>query len=87
MLISSIMGNIGMMNDSAFRVQASNSALMGLTSFAGRATDLNALHRTEKYLLIDRLNSEMMYKMSEAQLASLKKLEKENIQRTFSTFA
>ena len=87
MLISAIMGNIGMMNDSAFRVQNSNSALMGLTSFAGRATDLNALHQTEKYLLIDRLNSEMMYKMSEAQLASLKKLEKENIKRTFSTFA
>lgn len=87
MLILGIMNSIRNMNNSAFRMMSANSSMMGLLSSAGKTTDLAALHRAENSLLLDKLSSQSSYKMSEAQLKALKKLEKDNIKRSFSTFA
>ena len=87
MLISAITNNIGITNNSAFRVMNDNSAMMGLVSRAGNASNLSDVFQSEKSLMADKINSQLMYRMSEAQLESLKKLEKEHIKRTFSTFA
>jgi len=81
------MKNINMMNNSAYNIMSSNNSLMNLNSFAANSNNSSYLQQTEKSLLADRLNSELMYKMSEAQLKALKKAEKEDIKRSFSTFA
>jgi len=86
-MIFGITNSINTMNNSAFRMMSNNNAMMNLTSFSGASNNLSAVHQAEKSLLMDNLQSQLMYKMSEAQLKALKKLEKENIKRTFSTFA
>ena len=88
MLISLIrMNNLAAMNNAAYRMMSTGNSLMGLTSFAGNFGDLGALNRKEQMLMADRLNSEFLYKANQVQYDSLEKLEKENIKRTFSTFA
>jgi len=82
-----IMNSINTMNNSASRMMNSSNALLNLTSFTGNSNNLGAVNQTEKLLLSDKFNSELMYKMSYAQLKELKKLEKEDIKRSFSTFA
>ena len=74
-----IMNSINTMNNSASRMMNSSNALLNLTSFTGNSNNLGAVNQTEKLLLSDKFNSELMYKMSYAQLKELKKLEKEDI--------
>jgi len=86
-MIFGISNSINTMNNSAFRMMSNNNAMMNLTSFAGNFGNLSTVHQAEKSLLMDNSQSQLMYKISEAQLKALKKLEKENIKRTFSAFA
>jgi len=87
MVISSVMNSINTMNNSASRMMNASNALLSLASFSGNFNNLSTVNQTEKLLLSDKFNSELMYKMSYAQVEALKKLEKENIKRSFSTFA
>lgn len=81
------MNSINTMNNAAFRMMSTNNSLMSLTSFAGNYSNLNLLNQKEKTLMCNKLNSELEYKISDAQYESLKKLEKDKIKRSFSIFA
>lgn len=87
MAIFGIMNSINTMNNAAFRMMSTNNSLMSLTSFAGNYSNLNLLNQKEKTLMCNKLNSELEYKISDAQYESLKKLEKDKIKRSFSIFA
>lgn len=87
MFISAITNSINTMNNSAFKMLNANSAIMNLASFTGKSANMYDVFQAEKSLVSQKLNSELMYKMSEAQLKALKKLEKEKIKHSFSTFA
>lgn len=73
-------------NNAAYNVMRSSNALLGLCSFKGNP-DLASLNNAEKQITFQMLNSQVQYEANQAQLDSLDKLRKENIKRTFSTFA
>lgn len=73
-------------NNAAFNCMNNAAALNGLCSFAGGA-DSALLLSKEKSLNADMLRNSLIYKTSLLQEESLDKLNKENIKRTFSTFA
>jgi len=81
--------SIGAINNSAFGIQQNNSSIMKLAQGAGSgsATDLAAVQRSEKTLQMENLQNKLTYLASSDMEESKKKLEKENIKRSFSTFA
>lgn len=81
--------SIGMINNSAFNMMQNSNSLMSLTRSAGANPnqDLNALNQSEKKLTASNLQNSLIYNASSLMEDSQKKLEKENIKRSFSTFA
>lgn len=80
---------INSMNNAAYGMMQSADALMKLVTFAGTNpnVDLGKLNSVEKNLMMKMLNDSFIYKISREQEKQLEKLEKENIKRSFSTFA
>lgn len=71
-------------NNAAYNWMNASNALMGLINFQGNPRTLMA---AEQALNSSMLQSSLLYKTSLLQEESLKKLEDQNIKRTFSTFA
>ena len=71
-------------SNAAFNWMSSAGSLMSLTTFGGNPTSLLS---AENNLAMGMLNDSLIYKASLLQEESMKKLENENIKRTFSTFA
>lgn len=72
--------------NAAFNCMNYARSLAALGSSAGGA-DSSLLLPTEKSLRADMLNNSLIYKAGLLQEESLNKLNKENIKRSFSTFA
>ncbi len=75
--------------NSAYSAMSASNAMMRLTASAGSFTgmDSRSLLASEQRLSRDVLTNSFTYKAAMAQEEALKKLEKENIKRSFSTFA
>lgn len=73
-------------SNAAYNMMQSSNALLGLCSFKGNP-DLNSLNNAEKQITFQMLNSQLQYEANQAQMDSLDKLRKDEIKRTFSTFA
>ena len=71
-------------NNAAFNWMNASNSLMGLCSFGGNT---DRLRRAELGLTLGMLNDSLNYKAGILQEESARKLSKENIKRTFSTFA
>lgn len=71
-------------NNAAFNWMNSANSLMGLISFGGSPRSLLA---AEQQLTMGMLTDSFKYRAYNAMADSQEKLEKENIKRTFSTFA
>lgn len=80
---------INSMNNAAYGMMQTSNALMQMVSFAGTNpnVDLGKLHSAENALMMKMLNDSFIYKISQAQEKQLKKLEQDNIKRSFSVFA
>ncbi|MPN64401.1 hypothetical protein SDC9_212173 [bioreactor metagenome] len=78
---------IGRISDSAFSVQQNNNAIMSMTRNAGDFDDLSSVQKAEKQLKFDTLNKKLMYDASSLMQESQKKVQDEDIKRSFSTFA
>ena len=85
------MGNYLMMaNNAVFRGISANNARLGMISGMGYGMgtqSLSALSAMDTQLELDALTSGLQYKYAKAMLEQLKKLQKDDIQRSFSTFA
>lgn len=88
-----MMNNYTMMaNNMAFRGMMANNARMNMLSHLdghqhfsyGQLAALNAM---DTNLEIDAMNSSLQYKCAKAMIESLKKLQKEDIERSFNLFA
>lgn len=75
------------MNNAAYSLMQNRNALMGLTRNAGSFGNMNALRNAETRLQLDSLQNQWLYSAAELMEDSQRKLQKENIKRTFSTFA
>jgi len=75
--------------NSAYSGMSASNALMRLTASAGSFTggSTRALLASEQQLSNDMLTNSFTYRAAMAQEDAMKKLEKENIKRSFSTFA
>ena len=77
--------NTARMSNSLYSAFRSRDAQMSLVSFAGKMNTSTPL-REEQRLTSNSIISALMYKISCAQAEALEKLEKKNIERSFSTF-
>jgi len=78
---------IGNINNAAFGIQQNNSNRMALANSAGAYGNISTLHQAEKLLQLENLQNQFTYNYSSAMEEKQKKQEKENIKRSFSTFA
>jgi hypothetical protein len=80
---------IGNINNAAFGQMQNRNAMTNMARGAGNGSfkDLNSIHQSEKGLQVDNLQNQFAYSATTAMEESEKKREKENIKRTFSTFA
>ena len=80
-----------MANNMAFRGMMANNArinmLSGLNGQNLNPGQMAALNAMDTRLEIDALTSGLQYKYAKKMLEQLKKLQKDDIQRSFSTFA
>ena len=80
-----------MANNLAFRgMMANNARLNMLNHLDGQhftPSQLAALNAMDTNLELDALNCSVQYKCAKAMLESLKKLQEDNIKRSFSIFA
>ncbi len=75
-------------NTAAYNVIAAQQSMLNLLSFAGSGYANPAfLASTETRLQQDIMQNSLRYKLGLAQEKMEKKLQKDNIERTFSTFA
>lgn len=79
-------GAISTMHNSAFNWMNSANALISMTGNAANQSPA-VLHAAEKKLLLSMHNDSLMYRIAELQDETYRKLEKDNIKRSFSTFA
>lgn len=80
--------SIAKMNNAAFGWMSASNALLNLASSPGlQYMNLAAVNQAEQNLTLSMLQNSLIYKISEQQEKSYKKLQDENIKRTFSTFA
>jgi len=70
--------------NAAFNWMNASNSLMGLTAFRGNSRSLLS---AEQNLTSGMLNDSLMYKAGLLQEESMKKIQNENIKRTFSIFA
>lgn len=87
-----MMNNYTMMaNNMAFRGMMANNArinmLSGLNGQPMNSDQLAALNAMDTQLEIDSLNSSLQYKYAKKMLEQLKKLQEDDIQRSFNVFA
>lgn len=90
MIIPSVgrLDSISRMNNAAFNWMSASNSLLNLTSFSGLGNmDLSTVHNAEQNLTMNMLQNSLIYKLNAINEKRLKKLEDENIKRTFSTFA
>lgn len=91
--VSSLMlGHYTMMaNNMAFRgMMANNARLNMISNMSGMPyspQSLAAISAMDTQLELDALSSSFQYQYSKKMIEQLKKLQKENIERSFSTFA
>lgn len=79
---------IGRMNNAAYGWMSAADSMLNLCSFTGLSNmNLDSVRQAEQNLTMSMLQNNLIYKLSSLQEESLKKLEDENIKRTFSTFA
>lgn len=79
-----------MLNNAVFRGISANNARMNMISGMGynmNPMSLASLSAMDTQLEMDALTCGLQYKYAKAMLENLKKLQKEEIQRSFSTFA
>lgn len=76
--------SIGRINDAAFGTQQNNAGRMALANSGG---DMNSIHQADKRYQLDNLQNQLQYKYLSAMEEKEKKQEKEDIKRSFSTFA
>lgn len=81
--------SINSINNASFNMMQGSASLMDLSRFAGSQPSQNtsALNQSEKRLLADKLQNELVYQASSYMEDSAEKIKKENIKRSFSTFA
>ena len=81
--------SIGMINNASFGAMQDNNALMNLTRSAGSQSggDAKSMQQAEKKLVADQKQNELTYNAANLMEDSQKKVEKENIKRSFSAFA
>ena len=79
--------NVGMTNNASYGMQQDSNSMLGLIRNAGSDQDSKALLGFEKNLASDKIKNETTYKASELMEQSQKKVQDENIKRTFDTFA
>lgn len=79
--------NIPMINNASYGMQQDSNSMLGLIRNAGSSQDSKALLNSEKGLMADKIKNETTYKASELMEQSQKKVQDENIKRTFDTFA
>lgn len=77
---------VAMIHDSAYSVMQSSAAISNSAVNSGGTSPGN-LAQGEKALQFDSLNNQLNYKAGNAMYDSQKNLEKDNIKRSFSTFA
>lgn len=78
---------VNMIDDSSFGIQQSSDSMLNMIRTASPDSDTNLLQASEKQLNINKLNNELVYNASLEMEKSQKKVEKENIKRTFSMFS
>ena len=78
----------GMCSSAAFSIMQNNNALMKFARGAGdgSSNNLGAMHRSEKSLLLNNVQNNLIYNASGLMEEAQKKLRDENIKRTFDTF-
>jgi hypothetical protein len=80
-----------MANNMAFRGMMANNARLSMISNMGSIPytpqNLAAINAMDTQLEIDSLNCGLQYKYAKKMIEQLKALQKENIERSFSTFA
>jgi len=79
---------IGMGSSAAFSIMQNNNALMNLTRNAGDGSsgDLSAVHQSEKSLLLNNVQNNLIYNAASLAEEAQKKQQDENIKRSFSAF-
>jgi len=87
-----MLGNYTMMaNNMAFRGMMANNArlnmISNMSSIPYSPQNLAAISAMDTQLEIDSLNSSLQYKYAKKMIEQLKALQKDNIERSFSTFA
>lgn len=85
MFISSI-GNI---NNAAFATMQNNQARTNLATGAGDGSfkDMGSVHQADKKFQMDNLNNNLVYDATSLMEEAQRKQQKEDIKRSFSTFA
>lgn len=79
---------ISRMNNAAFGYMSAANSLQNLISFNGlQNQSLESLNAADKSLTLSMLQNSLIYKISALREKSCKKLQDENIKRSFSTFA
>ena len=80
---------VGNINNAAFGAMQSQNGITSLARGAGNAkpAEMSSIHQKEKGLQTNTLQNLFMYSAISAMEDCHKRQEKENIKRTFSTFA
>lgn len=79
--------NINMINNSAFASQQNSFSMISAIRSVGPNSDTNLLQASEKQLNVNKLNNDLTYNASLLMEDSQKKVNKDNIKRTFDMFA
>lgn len=90
MIVSSIaqFNAINTTNNAAFGMMSNADAIMGLSRNSGMSfKNHDTLHAIDKKLTLDMIKNKLLYMMGLAQEKTFDKIKKDNIKRTFSTFA
>lgn len=85
-MIGPVSGRINTINNAAYSWMNSANALISMTGNAANQNPASLLSN-EKNLRMTMLNDSLMYKANELQEEVAQKLKKDNIKRSFSTFA
>lgn len=79
--------NVGLISNATFGVQQNSNTMLGQIRSAGSSSDPSALSNSETKLTASNLNNETAVNAWEMMDKSQKKVQDENIKRSFSTFA
>lgn len=79
--------NINMINNSAFASQQNSFAMISAIRSVGPDSNTNLLQESEKQLNVNKLNNDLTYNAVLLMEKSQKKVNQDNIKRTFEMFA